>query len=148
MKKFEVGQVLFVVSTDKNKVLPCQVIEETTKRTLQGDQVTYKVIFGLDEKNITDLDRVKGEVHESLASVKRQLLDNITKWVNSHIDSAQRAAATWYKYEESTVTSSVTPDIMEPPPDVANELSDDNLIELPDGRIARARIKLPDASGE
>ena len=157
---YNVGQVLFVLMSEQNKVLPCQVVEENTKKTLNGDIVTYKVIFGSDQANIIDLDKVKGKIFTSLRDVQKILLNNVTRWVNSHIEAANKASITHYKHNalaEQTRVEQVKIDDVNSTivglnlhddhdnvmtiPDMPPE-DETNLIEMPNGQIVKAKVKV------
>lgn len=139
MMQHYVGQVLFVVSVENEKVYPCQVVEEHTKKTLHGDQVTYKVMFGVDPKNVTDLDKIKDKIFLSLNDVRQYMMDNATRWVNMHIEKAGAAAQTWYKSASNTHTD-VMPAVVSEVPTI-NTLSQENIIELPNGQVVKAKIQ-------
>ncbi len=99
MKNYKVGQVIFVIDSEKNSVMPGRIIEEITKKTLEGDQIQYKVIFGVDPKNTVDLSTIKGEIYCSLHDVKKVLFENISKWVESQIQKTAKATMAWYKFD-------------------------------------------------
>lgn len=138
-QKYAVGQVLFVVSSERERILPCQVVEQISKKTLQGDEVIYKVMFGIDPKNVMDLNRIKDKVFTSLEDVRSYLLENTTRWVTAHVEKANVAAANWYQYSESKAQQLQQKQAL---PDVSNiALEEENLIELPSGQVVRAKVQ-------
>lgn len=149
--QYKVGQVLFVIDSERNAVLPCQVIEQVTKKTLEGDQVMYKVIFGIEQKNVMDLANVKGEVYTSLHEVKKVLLENVTKWVDTHVQKAAKAAMAWYKYDafsqahvQAGNENAVQAEVKQSLPNLSldNPTNDDNepmMVEVAPGKFAKVK---------
>lgn len=147
--KYEVGQVLFVLDTKNNKILPCQVIEENTRKTLNGDVVSYKVIFGVDPKNVMDIESINsGEIYTSLHEVRRILTENVNNWVNKHVLNANKASVAWYKHDalQSTQNLQKAPQQeqnIQTLPDLPLDDSDEsNLVELPNGQVIKAKVKV------
>jgi hypothetical protein len=145
-RRYNVGQVLYVISTEHNKVLPFQVIEEITKKTLRGDEIFYKVVYGTDQTKTKLLSEIKDEIFTSLEDVRNHLMQNVTTWVNTQVEAARKAANTWYKTPDPTGLPDDMPSQgMQPslsdPHTVNTEDGDTNLVELPDGRVVKARIK-------
>ena len=78
MSTYDVGQVIFVVSSAKMAVYPLVIAEEVTRKTLAGEEKTYLV-----KKNQAgdpfDLSRVSGEIYTDIAKVKSALIQMISK---------------------------------------------------------------------
>lgn len=149
--RFTVGQVVYVISAEHNKVLPFQVVEEITRKTLRGDEVHYKVVYGTDQSKTRLLSEIKGELFTSLDDVKTHLMKNVTAWVDGQISAAKKAAGEWYKTASMTglpeseheFPTSLPPEIHQPiasDPHVPDD-GETNLVELPDGRVVKARVK-------
>jgi hypothetical protein len=138
-----VGQVLFVVMSEQNKVIPCRVIEENTKKTLEGDEITYRVVFGKDSDKVYELANINGEVFTTPQALQRSMLDNVTRFVNQHIERATKSAEEWYGWKpgklkgQPNVSAADVPDVRT----FENSNDEGVLIDLPDGRQARAKIK-------
>jgi hypothetical protein len=62
---YSIGQVLFVILSKKSQVYPMQVIETITKRTLNGEEVSYVLQAGAEKSSQITLDKVEGEVFDS-----------------------------------------------------------------------------------
>jgi hypothetical protein len=134
------------------KVIPAQVAEEVVRKTLKGDTITYKLIFGKDKQVFADLDKVEGEIFTSPDEVKRVLTDKILKTVNQIVNTAVKSAGQWYEVHEDPTAqinnhvnladSIHESDILESADDpyaAARESSSDNLVTLPDGTVAKVR---------
>jgi hypothetical protein len=122
-------------------------VEEVTKRTLQGEATLYKVVFGGDaNKKLHVLSELKGEVFETLPEVKKFLMDNVTNWVNSQLSAAHKKASVWYKIAspdafddaDNLVVQQIQEPVAEPIGTIDEE--EDNMVELPDGRVVKAKI--------
>lgn len=145
-QKYRVGQVLFVVLNKQTKVIPCQVVEEMMKKTLKGSSVAYKVAIGKNG-DVRELSEVDGEIFTDPDEVRSTLVSRATKMIERMVDSAQKAATTWYNAPQA-------PDI-----DVSHlSLDDENqehedrpderaVVELPDGRLAKVNVKVPENFG-
>ena len=94
--KYQVGQILYVVLRKETRVFPMQVVEEITKKTLEGEVTSYMVRGGQDPKAqllITDID---GEIFDSSDKAKQVLIDRATASINRLMDSAVASAQKWY----------------------------------------------------
>lgn len=139
---YKVGQVIFLVSEEQNKVLPFQIVEEITRKTLNGDEVQYKVVFGVDQSKTKILSELKGEIFTTLDDVKAHLMKNVSAWVLAQLERAKTAAQTWYKIPDPMGFSDAHQEIETISPDSNDDFGNDqNLVELPDGRVVKARIK-------
>lgn len=137
--KYNIGQVLYVLLNKETKICPVQVVEEITKKTLDGESTMYIVRFGKknDTVNLADLD---GQVFESIEVLRSTLHDRITRTVSTVIDSTLKRAQEWYQHQEFTKASSQ--EELEPQPNFVHDL-DDAIITLPDGTVAKMRSSLP-----
>ena len=149
-RRFAVGQVVYVISAEHNKVLPFQVVEEITRKTIRGDEVHYKVVYGTDQTKMKLLSEIKGELFTSLDEARAHLMKNVTAWVDGQITAARKAAVEWYKTPDSVDLPPMELPLAPPPADLHPSISGDphipddgeaNLVELPDGRVVKARVK-------
>lgn len=149
-RRFSVGSIVFIISSEHNKVLPLQIVEEITRKTLKGDEVHYKVVYGVDQSKAKLLSEIKGEIFTTLDEVRSHLMKNVTSWVSGQIDAAAKAANTWYKQPNSSEFPEINSvndlghqmletSIQEDPHSPSE--SETNLVELPDGRVVKARVK-------
>ncbi len=131
MTTYIVGQILYIVPEGKAQLVPVQVIEEITKKTVNGSEVAYIIKWN---GQTADLKAVKGEVFETPEKAKNVLTTRSRQAIEQMVEKAVSKAAAWYvgvpeKTEE--------PDIME-----ALTTDDDgaHVLELPDGTKARVRM--------
>ena len=137
--KYSIGQVLYVLLNKETKICPVQVVEEITKKTLDGESTIYVVRFGKkgDTANLADLD---GQVFESIDVLRSSLHDRITRTVDAVVNSTLKRAQDWYQHEESIKTSPV--ENLEHLTNVTQDL-DEAIITLPDGTVAKMRSPFP-----
>lgn len=94
--KYRVGQVLYVVLKKEARLYPMQVVEEITKKTLEGELTSYMVRGGTDPKAqllITDVD---GEIFDSAEKAKSVLIDRATTSIARLVENACQKAKEWY----------------------------------------------------
>ena len=169
MSEYRVGQVLYVVLRKEARVFPVQVVEEVTKRTLEGTATTYMIKAQVSDGDkvlpITDVD---GEVFDSADKVRQTLTDRAVNGINQRVEQAVNKAKEWYPsgFEQAsddslavirkptTLAGAPAQRPAQVPPRVpielaqlAAELRDETesmVIELPDGQKARVKsVKVP-----
>jgi hypothetical protein len=146
-----VGQVIYALLTKKMSVVPLQVIEEVTKKTLAGQVVTYKVRMGRGNEKVYDLAQIDGKVYTDIERLKRDMIDNTIKTVGGICAKATKAAHDWYGAAQVTqqLVSDEINDIDHTVESIPrdNETTPDNsmVVELPGGGLAR--VTMPKATG-
>lgn len=131
---YRVGQVLYVVISKKMQVYPMMIVEEITKRTLQGEQTNYVLQGGFDSDSTILLSQVDGEVFETPDEAKYVLTSRATVQIEKIVDSAVAKAAEWYPSQPERV---VNEDVMT----IQSSSGDDDAVrvKLPDGTIANLK---------
>ena len=76
---FEVGSVLWIIHTDRPGLMAYRVIEEITKKTLDGEQIQYLVQAAMPKSKTVKLESIKGQVFEESEEAKMRLIENATK---------------------------------------------------------------------
>jgi hypothetical protein len=132
---YNVGQVLYVILNKRQKVVPVQVVEQVTRRSLKGEETHYSVNVpsreGPREYNLHDLD---GEVYETIDDAKSALVKNANRSIENIIENTQKIASHVFN------SSSDVDDLI-----LESELpteTDSVKITLENGTIAN--VKLPD----
>ena len=88
---YQVGQVIFVVA--QRKVIPVQIAEQLIRRTVDGENVEYRVAIDTNSKRLFDLNEI-GHLHfETLQSVREHMLDSATRTVNDLLQLANEDAS-------------------------------------------------------
>jgi hypothetical protein len=147
---YSVGQVLFVLPKGKTNVVPIQIVEEITKKTLQGELVSYIVRAGVDENNLVDINEVDGEIFDSSEVVKTVLVERSTEALLRLVDNAIAKSKEWYvnpfeaSAEDPVATITKKPrrkSKKEPAPPMAASKSTVAKVTLPDG--SQVPVDLP-----
>jgi hypothetical protein len=128
MMRYEVGQVLFVILSKKSQVYPMMVVEEITKKNLQGEDVNYVLQGGADPTSTVLLNQVDGEIFESAEEAKNTLISRATSQIERLVSNAVAKSKEWYS--KSVIQETVV-----------HELPEASTVVLPDGTIAR--VKMP-----
>jgi hypothetical protein len=118
IKKFAVGEILYLISNKQRQVLPMQVEEEINRRTLKGETVSYRVRLPGADKSV-DISSLKGhgEVVPSIDAVRAHLEDSARRAIEEVLQDAIETAAASFD--------------VEPPGDVKTEIraEDPGLLE-------------------
>ena len=103
MTTYRVGQVLYVVLRKEARIYPMQVVEEVTKKTLEGTATTYLVRGGPNADAAIPIGEVDGEIFDSAAKVQKTLLERANNGINERVQNAVTKAQEWYPtgFEES-----------------------------------------------
>lgn len=96
MTTYKVGQVIYAVLRKEAKVFPLQVVEEITKRTLDGEATTYMVRAGQDPKKVVAIGELDAEVFDNAEAAQAMLIDRATQAITQRVDSAVAMAKEWY----------------------------------------------------
>lgn len=134
-------------------VYPLQIIEEITKKTLEGVVTTYMVHGGEKMKDPIKITDIDGEIFESAEKAKQVLIDKATAGITSRINTAIKSAKEWYPTGfESSSSDSLNLIKVQNNPALPQEpiVDDDTMMEVPDGNggVVMAKIKgvvLPDS---
>jgi hypothetical protein len=88
---YKVGQVLFVIPTGKTALVPILVVEEITKKTVQGTITSYMVTARTGEGDkIVELTKIPGEFFESSSQARKVMLERAAQAVNAIVDKSIR----------------------------------------------------------
>lgn len=93
---YKVGQVLYVILRKEASVYPMQVVEEITKKTLDGEVTTYMVRAGSDPNKVLPINDIDGEVFDSAEKAKKTLIDRVSSSINQRVEQAVLKAKEWY----------------------------------------------------
>lgn len=129
---YRVGQILFVILNKKMQIYPMMIIEEITKRTMQGVETNYVLQAGAESTSTVLLNQVDGEVFESADDARRVLIERATSQIDRLIQVATEKSSEWYTQHDAT------PKVVTPIP--AQTIDADMIkVELPDGTVANLK---------
>lgn len=84
-----VGDIVYIISNKRRQIFPVQIIEQVIRKTLTGEEVTYKVrVPGKETSAPVDLHALDGTVHESLQKAKTFLYEQASSAIESMLRTA------------------------------------------------------------
>jgi len=143
----KVGQILYVVPTKQVAVFPMQVVEELTKKTLDGTEIDYVLKAGGADPKTIRLKEIQGEIFESASKARTTLTERAVRSVSRLVENAAKKALEWYpgsfeNSSEDSIIDALKGQSRAGHDDQARPMSENPTIVLDDGVIAR--VKLPD----
>lgn len=142
-QQFTVGQVLYVVFKEKSVVVPVQVTEESKRTTLkEGVRFAYTVrTEGGDAGKTFELEPEKHEAFTNSVVARTTLKERAARSVDRIIDRA--VALSKQRFPDADVATEFVADEQ----DTLPHASDDGaqMIQLPDGKVVKARVRQPNA---
>ena len=137
---YEIGQVLYVISQRERRVFPVRVVEQVTRKSLDGVKEQYWVELPQGAKatkpQALDAFGTLGEdIFDTLDDVRMYMLSNATKMIDETIAAADQIAAERFAPPPDT---SITTKSMNP-----TSINDDNTkttVTLEDGTVAHFSI--------
>lgn len=149
-KRYHVGQVLYIVPKNDNKVIPVLVVEEITKKTLKGSEVTYRIQSTSDTAKIYLIDDVSGTFFVSPEAAKKSLIEIASARITKIVDHAARKAREWYGSGNDVTAAPADPLISLSADDMEDmgmrqEDAPDAVarVQLDDGTVANVKISPP-----
>jgi len=132
---YTVGDVIWVVGSSRPGLRVFQIVEEVTKKTLQGEITTY-MISPPSKKTDTkkmNLSKLDGSIYSSADSAKKAMQAHAEKAIDQMFEHTEKLVKTYF------VTS--PPVSFEPPEDQIEEEGFQKIM-LENGQVAR--VKIPD----
>ena len=96
MSTYEVGSVLWIIHTDRPGLMAYRVIEEITKKTLEGEQIQYLVQSATPKSKTVRLDQIKGNIFEDSEEAKQKMIENATKAIDGMVVKIQGNVDTFF----------------------------------------------------
>lgn len=93
---YKVGQVLYVVLRKEPNVYPMQVVEEITKKTLDGEATSYMLRAGADVSKVVSITDIDGEIFDSADNARKTLIERVSQSIAHRVEQAVNKAKEWY----------------------------------------------------
>ena len=74
MSQYEVGTVLWIIHKDRPGLVAYRVVEEITKRTLEGEKIQYLVQPAVPKSRTVQLESINGLIFLSSEEAKNALI--------------------------------------------------------------------------
>jgi hypothetical protein len=112
---YSIGQIIYVLSNKTQTVLPGIIREEIHYRSLDGENVSYKIAIGPQSKQrVIDLSTVDGEVYGSLEEVRNILVSRLTSFVDDLCATTNEKVYQWYGNGSRPAAPTNTPGRLDP----------------------------------
>lgn len=102
MSQYEVGSVLWIIHTDRPGLMAYRVVEEITKKTLDGEQIQYLVQAATSKTPTVKLEQIKGNIYEDAEEAKMKMIENATKAIDGMMVKIQRNVDTYFGITQET----------------------------------------------
>lgn len=133
----KIGKILWVINGETRTIVPVRIVEKITKETVQGERVEF-IIETTGGKKL-NLSSVKDSYYETVEEARSYLLTAAQRLIDEIVVKAQDAAR---KFQSDQISDH---DPVQPARRHDTIVSEEasTAIELPDGTMARVRIKMP-----
>ena len=141
MSSYEVGTVLWIIHKDRPGLMAYQVIEEITKKTLEGEKIQYIVRSAMPKATAVKLETIKGNIFQDSEEAKQKLLENATRAIDGMVAKIQNQVDTFFlnKKNDSLKQEIVTPLQLSQPQELKPGYQ---WVTMEDG--SKVQVKLPE----
>ena len=101
MPSYEVGTVLWIIHKDRPGLMAYQVIEEITKKTLEGEKIQYIVRSAMPKSKAVKLETIKGNIFQDSEEAKQKLLENATRAIDGMVGKIQNQVDSFFLNKSS-----------------------------------------------
>jgi hypothetical protein len=98
--KYQVGQIVYLLSNSDMKIFPVQIIEEITRKRIGGEEVTYKIVLPNKSRTISDLESVDATPFTSPGELRSHMIENAIRMIDTMIDRANRLSTQMFENEQ------------------------------------------------
>tara|TARA_B100000214_G_C23934924_1_gene612673 strand:+ start:368 stop:814 length:447 start_codon:yes stop_codon:yes gene_type:complete len=102
--RYSVGTVLYIISKKSNSVIPVQVIEEVTRKTVEGQNVTYVVMPPGPEAESVHLEKLEALVFNNPSEAREHMMRNASSAIDKIIEKARTIAENSFSVPENLST--------------------------------------------
>ena len=132
---YTVGQILYVILPKRHRVVPVQVIEQITRKSISGEKIQYIVnVPGADTQ--CDLADLSDEVYPDIASVKSKMISSAEHAIDKMIEQASHLAKEVFGHEHAEPVQDVSV------PEVPDASLDVVKVTLDDGTVANVNLNV------
>ena len=101
--KYQVGQIVYLLSNKEMKIFPVQVAEEIIRRRLDGEVTMYKVLLPTKTRDIVDLAELDAQVFVNPGDIRGHMIENTVKMIDGMLERAVRLGSTSFARDEPPV---------------------------------------------
>ena len=133
----KIGKILWVINGETRTIVPVRIVEKITKETIQGERIEF-IIETTTGKKI-NLSGLKDSYYETIDEARNFLLTAAQNLINDIVSKAQSSAKKFQTEQNTELDPVQLADRL----DTMESAEAPTAIELPDGTMARVRIKVP-----
>ena len=89
MSQYDVGTVLWIIHRDRPGLVAYRVVEEITKKTLEGEKIQYLVQPAVPKSRTVQLESINGRIFLTSEEAKNALIENATRAIDTMIKKTQ-----------------------------------------------------------
>ena len=90
---YDVGHILFLLFERKRQVIPVQVTEQITRKTLQGEQMEYIVTLPNDKRATTELSTLGAQVFYTIEAAQDYMLKSAKSAIDDMVTKTTQIAS-------------------------------------------------------
>ena len=141
MNQYEVGTVLWIIRTDRPGLVAYRVVEEITKRTLEGEAIQYLVQPALPKGKTVKLETIKGKIFLSSEEAKNAMIENASRAIDVIVSKTENLIQKVFYGGAALSNAVVAPTINT----IANQSAEDlkegyQWVTMEDGKKVQVRI--------
>ena len=103
---YQVGQILYIILKKKKAVFPVQVVEQVVRKTLTGEDVTFKVTLPNANESI-NLQTIAEKVFISSEDLQNYLMSNLSEKITAMVNEASDLASSSFAAPTQNISSVV-----------------------------------------
>jgi len=107
MSHYEVGTILWIIHTERPGLVAYRVVEEITKRTLDGEKIQYLVQPAMPKARTVQLESIKGRIFLNSEEAKNALVENATRAIDTMIQKTQNLVDKFFVVKSQEVVDNV-----------------------------------------
>jgi len=90
---YEVGHILYLLFERKRQVIPVQVTEQITRKTLSGEKMEYIVTLPNEKRATAELSTLGAEVFYSIEDAQEHMINSAKSAIDSMISKTTQVAS-------------------------------------------------------
>jgi len=143
MSQYDVGTVLWIIHKDRPGLVAYRVVEEITKKTLEGEKIQYLVQPAVPKSRTVQLETINGRIFLTSEEAKQALIENATRAIDAMIEKTQNLVNRIFFAQQPIVTSQqpTTQPIQQQKPAELKEGY--QWVEMEDGK--KIQVKIPES---
>ena len=111
MSQYDVGTVLWIIHRDRPGLVAYRVVEEITKKTLEGEKIQYLVQSAIPKTKTVQLESINGRIFLTSEEAKQALIENATRAIDAMIEKTQNLVNRIFFAQKTAVNQPSSPQV-------------------------------------